>query len=428
MLLNEIERQAKSSLGWHYIQEQCSSGPDWIGTLIERVIETASPWWRMRRAFKEMDKQYSAGANLGVLSAQATATRKGTRTQPELVLERLFMTLGEAARAKGVGVLVTLDEAHVMEPSVLATIGKTMQLVSRRRGMPVAVTLAGLPALQRNFRGGGTYLERLEVAELGHLDVTATQLALIKPAADRSVAFEDPAMQRLVEASAGYPYLVQLLGYEAWIAADGASPITDAHARVAVKRLMRACQRSIGHAGMPCPSATRPTWQRSPPSAPGPCPSEGVARTLGATNKSLSPRRQSLVEQRLIQAVRFGEVELTTPGMRTWILRTTGRRSCRIQSLICVTGCRAIIADQGLLHYLECRQNAGSWAAAIMGNRRAMGVDKCRFVGCQRRNQTGRGCRTSSAWRRSAMSSSGMLISQARACPRRSMRWSTTLT
>lgn len=116
-----------------------------------------------------MEKQCSAGANLGVLSAQATARRKGARTQPELVLERLFMTLGEAVRAKGVGVLVTLDEAHVMEPSVLAAIGKTMQLVSRRRGMPVAVTLAGLPALQRSFRGDGTYLERLEVAELGPL-------------------------------------------------------------------------------------------------------------------------------------------------------------------------------------------------------------------------------------------------------------------
>ena len=59
---------------------------------------------------------------------------------------------------------------------------------------------------------------------------------------------------------------------------------------------------------------------------PGPVPVGGVARTLGATNKSLSPRRQSLVEQRLIQAVRFGEVELTTPGMRAWILRTTGRQ------------------------------------------------------------------------------------------------------
>ena len=47
----------------------------------------------------------------------------------------------------------------------------------------------------------------------------------------------------------------------AWIVADGASPITDVHARV--------------------------------------------------------------VEQRLIQPVRFGEVGLTTPGMRAWILRTT---------------------------------------------------------------------------------------------------------
>lgn len=326
VLLNEIERQAKSSLGWQYIQEQCSSGPDWLGTLIERVIETASPWWRMRRVFKEMDKQYSAGANLGVLSAQATATRKGARTQPELVLERLFMTLGEAARAKGVGVLVTLDEAHVMEPSVLAAIGKTMQLVSRRRGMPVAVTLAGLPALQRNFRGGGTYLERLEVAELGHLDATATQLALIKPAADRAVAFEDPAMQRLVEASAGYPYLVQLLGYEAWIAADGASPITDAHARVAVKQadarmsaLYRARWDALSERDQAYLAAVATL-------GPGPVTVGGVARTLGATNKSLSPRRQSLVEQRLIQPVRFGEVELTTPRMRAWILRTTGRQ------------------------------------------------------------------------------------------------------
>jgi hypothetical protein len=48
------------------------------------------------------------------------------------------------------------------------------------------------------------------------------------------VAFDVDALDLLINASGGYPYLVQVFGYETWTAAGGAARIVVAHAQAGV--------------------------------------------------------------------------------------------------------------------------------------------------------------------------------------------------
>ena len=140
----------------------------------------------------------------------------------EAELEVALRQLGELAADKKRGVLLTVDEAHAADGTELLVLSQTLQLVTKRRELPIALVVAGLPQLPSLLTGPEmTFLERMPKIELGFLGPDASRLALTKPAADLGVRFTDDALTILVEASGGYPYFVQLLGYHVWEAKRG---------------------------------------------------------------------------------------------------------------------------------------------------------------------------------------------------------------
>ncbi|MGH9090431.1 MAG: hypothetical protein ACRDZR_03470 [Acidimicrobiales bacterium] len=132
-----------------------------------------------------MQKEYAVGANVGVVKGSATARTPTAVLTALRALERLLILAGEEAQAKGIGVLITCDEAHELNTPELAGLGRLMQMATRRRRLPVAIVLSGLPELRANLRAAGTYLERHELVSLGNLDADAARLALLNPAARR---------------------------------------------------------------------------------------------------------------------------------------------------------------------------------------------------------------------------------------------------
>jgi hypothetical protein len=137
VLLNALERQAVIQLGWTVVQEQALPGDgDLLGSLLERVAATTSGWRQVARTIKSMQKEMTLSASLGVLSANATASTGVGGVRPERALEQLLVAVGEEAKAKGTGLLITCDEAHVISPGELPAIGKIMQLVTKRRRLP----------------------------------------------------------------------------------------------------------------------------------------------------------------------------------------------------------------------------------------------------------------------------------------------------
>jgi hypothetical protein len=328
VLLNEIERRVARELGWPVLTHQATPDGDLVGSLAEKLPDAATrAWSRTGRFLRDLDKEVTLTANLGVVRADAKlSASRAAGAIPADRLERLLRTAGEFARSRRSGLLITVDEAHVVArlPD-LAALAAAMQTVVRRSRLPVAVILAGLPELRGHFHGVGTFLERIETLEVGYLAPDATRYALIQPAADVGVAFDLDALDLLVDASGGYPYLVQVLGYETWTAAGGAARIGLVHARAGVAAaearmdgLFRARwdqlsdleQRYVAVVAQLGPAAV---------------PVAAVAQALQRSTQQLSSTRAALIgDHRLLTSARYGEVQLSLAGFGQWV---TARRS-----------------------------------------------------------------------------------------------------
>jgi hypothetical protein len=98
--------------------------------------------------------------------------------------------------------------------------------------LPVMMVVSGLPPLVQNLQAARSHAERLfRVEELGHLSLepaargkpSPAALALVKPAADTGIRFEQVLAERVAADVDGYPYFIQKYGEALWDAADAAN-------------------------------------------------------------------------------------------------------------------------------------------------------------------------------------------------------------
>ncbi len=144
---------------------------------------------------------------------------------PETDVADLLRAVGEVVAAAGTGALFLLDEMQSLDQPSLAAICLAFQDLSKR-GLPVALVGAGLPDLPLRLFGAKPYADRLFAKrDLGRLAEPAARAALVGPAAVHGLAFEDAAVQTVLDESAGYPYFLQEYGRELWNAAES-SPVT----------------------------------------------------------------------------------------------------------------------------------------------------------------------------------------------------------
>jgi hypothetical protein len=178
----------------------------------------------------------------------------------------------------------------------------------------------GLPHAPEHIRRAVTYGERYRYGELGPLNRVATRVALEQPAADLGVSFEPAALDSLVAASQGYPYLVQLLGHRSWEAARGGPIIAAAHAAISIPAALSELAASVfdGRFTRLTP-AERTYVEAIAVLGDGPISGADVARSLGRTGQSLSRTRQNLIDKGLIAPVGSRDLVFTLPHFAVYV-------------------------------------------------------------------------------------------------------------
>jgi hypothetical protein len=324
VLLDAIGERV-TGLGWPVIHNVVRGG-----RFVEVLLRLGLPEARQRLSHRRLgraDLTITAEIDVGVVRAEA---RRKPEVEPHLPIEAeleiALRQIGELAAGKKRGVLLTLDESHAADTSELLVLSQTLQLVTKRRSLPIALVVAGLPQLPSLLTGPSmTFLERMPKIELGFLDPAACRLALTKPAADRGVRFTDDALSILVDASGGYPYFVQLLGYHVWEARSGR--IVD---RAAVTAAVREAAR------MAAAQVFTPRWERLAPKeqeflramceiqsgdAEHPVAVAEVRERLGAASyEDISYLRVRLLQKGVVRPAGRGLLRFTFPGMAEWIL------------------------------------------------------------------------------------------------------------
>lgn len=163
-------------------------------------------------------KAFTLGLPGGITARIDIQAAKGTADSgdPERDLATLLVEVGQVAQAGGTGAVFFLDEMQGLDKVALAAVCMAMNRVGQR-SLPVALVGAGLPPLPRLLRAAKPYAERMfAYHELDRLSDAEARLALIAPAAQLEVEYEQQAVELIIKASAGYPHFLQEYGRVLW--------------------------------------------------------------------------------------------------------------------------------------------------------------------------------------------------------------------
>lgn len=237
-------------------------------------------------------------------------------------LTDLLVELGQAARDSVTGVVFLLDEIHFLDQRSLEALISALHRVAQRE-LPLALVGGGLPSIPRLAGEAKSYAERLfRFPRIGPLPEQAAREALILPAREQSVEYEDAAVAGILALTEGYPYFLQEYGRHVWQAAADtpirAADVDRAHALVQADleegfftvRFERATD------------AERRFMSAMAALGDGPQQSGQIATQLGYTDTGkTSVTRSNLIDKGLIYSPEYGQVDFTVPHFADFMRR-----------------------------------------------------------------------------------------------------------
>jgi len=225
----------------------------------------------------------------------------------------LLVAAGKAAKSRGRGVLISVDEIQYLAAgelaAVIVAIHRTTQL-----DLPVMLVGAGLPQLPGLAGDAKSYAERLfEFPEIGPLPPRDTEAALLVPVRAEGVDIEPEALTRLVDESGGYPYFIQEWGKHAWNqAGDNVVSLDDVV--TAEPLVVAALDRDFFRVRLDRLTPKEREYLRAMAElGPGPHRSGDVAAQLGVRVESVAPRRSMLIKKGMIYSPAHGDTAFTVP-------------------------------------------------------------------------------------------------------------------
>lgn len=270
------------------------------------------------KAFVERDAPVGAKAhqrwNPGIMAP--TVTGRADSGDIEIDLVELLTDIAGLAADRGRGVAIFIDEMQDLGPAEVSALCAAVHELSQQR-LPLIVVGAGLPHLPAVLSAAKSYSERLfRYVLVDRLGRVAADHALVAPAIEEDVEWDDAALSAMYDVTGGYPYFIQAYGKVVWDAAP-ASPITADD--VLVARPDAEMELAVGFFGSRYERATPAerdylrAMAEADADAHGSVASAEVAKLLDRTPQSLSPARDALLKKGLVYSGERGRVSFTVP-------------------------------------------------------------------------------------------------------------------
>ncbi len=312
VLLTELEDRARKR-GWIVVR---ASGREGMADAL-----TASAIPEAIHELRPAPERKLTGFSVAGLGSVRTDLAEPSPAEPRLT-SRLRELLGEIST----GVLITIDEVQDADPDDLARIAVAYQDLVRDDA-DIALAMAGLTHGINTLLDlpGATFLRRARHYELGPLTLDDARRTLAQTAAEAGRPFTPEAADRAARFTQGYPYLVQLIGYLAWDATDGAIG-TDAVEAVCGEAVARLGTQIHQPSLRDVPPRQREYLEAMARVGGGAVPSSRLAEELGRPVTGLSDTRAKLIERDLIIPAGWGEVAFAQPYLGEYLRDHRGPR------------------------------------------------------------------------------------------------------
>jgi len=228
-------------------------------------------------------------------------------------LAEVFVAAGEAAKARKSSIVILIDEIQNLPSEEFEALIMAVHRTDQKK-LPIMIVGAGLPLLVKLSAEAKSYSERLfEYPDIGALDDNQARRAIVTPAKEAKVIFEDDAVAAVIEQTKGYPYFLQEWGYQAWNTAEK-SPITLADVRKSNKLAVKRLDSNFFRSRYERLSDPQKEYLRAMAElGPGPHKSGDIAKQLGKTSQGVAPHRDALITSGMIYSPKYGYAAFTVP-------------------------------------------------------------------------------------------------------------------
>lgn len=267
-------------------------------------------------------------ASLGSVSISPARAALGLREAIEARLKHM---------PKGKGILFTIDEAQAASEDDLVAVATAVQHVLRdedMRDLPdgnkhgVAFVFAGLPSMVDEVLNNKilTFLRRAQQQVLGDVPLADVRAAYVDAVRESGKQISQEDALTAAEAAAGYPYMVQLVGYYMWQSAERRGSSCIEHADV--ERGMDDAVVAFGDAVCaPLMDGLTPAQREFVKAvavvAPAPAAISDIAKRCRRSQSWASKYRASLIKERVIEPDGWGFVRLAVPHLADYLRKSS---------------------------------------------------------------------------------------------------------
>ena len=237
----------------------------------------------------------------------------------------LYETLARAIRDNGHGLIITLDEVQDASMDEVRVLSNAIQQLIGD-DLDVSFVFAGLPSMISDVINGKTltFLRRAVPFELKAVELDEVADSLAVTIRRTGLDISDSVAEWLARETQGYPFLIQLIGYQTWQGAKrrsssiidediAARGVKAARVRFEAAVIEPALQR-VSPAGMRYLLAMAMAMEGDSDIA-----TSGVLERLGKSASQVSVIRSRLLKDSLIEAPGYGKLRFAIPYMADYL-------------------------------------------------------------------------------------------------------------
>ena len=254
------------------------------------------------------------GFSFGLTFSEAAERQFGFRSKMSLLSDKLA--------EKGMGALILIDEVRTSE-AMREVASAYQELVGDHKN--VAIAMAGLPYAVSNLLNDSVliFLNRATKVELRLISTNLIRAYYEKAFKSVGIEVSDEILDRAAQATRGFPYLMQLIGYYVIQYTSEHGVVTDAIMDKVEKAAMGDMEDNVFKPILNPLSDNDRIFLKALARCGGTVTTANLQTMLGEKGPAIQPYRKRLIEAGVIEAPRRGELVFAVPYLSEYLLKDT---------------------------------------------------------------------------------------------------------
>lgn len=224
-------------------------------------------------------------------------------------------------QAKGTGLVITIDEIHAVDRAEISQLASDVQHFIRQ-GLPIGLIFAGLPSAVSDLlnEGVATFLRRADRINLHEAAITEVTASYRELFSRSGIDVSHAHITEAAEATEGYPFLIQLVGYYLWMEADKAGwTLNEENVQMAIAASQRRNTLVVVESALSDISEKDRAFLDAMAEQDGASTAAQIGQAIGSKPNVVSKYRNRLIAAGLIESAGYGKVDFAIPGLRQYL-------------------------------------------------------------------------------------------------------------